>query len=160
MWRDGGSGNPKQPADGQGHRGAACRARATVALTARTMNPDPKYQGWLRQTRDETAVCQRPCRRGSGGSVEYEERAGLFGEVVGAVGAPGHPGHNAAVNLLRTVDGMPGRRVRLMTVKQVLAPLHLSQLAISRCAPADGAQSSTWHRWARTYPPAPAVLRI
>jgi citronellol/citronellal dehydrogenase len=26
---------------------------ATVALTARTMNPDPRYQGSLKQTRDE-----------------------------------------------------------------------------------------------------------
>ena len=103
---------------------------ATVALTARTMDPDPKYQGSLSQTRDEIVA-------GGGRAVavqadlsQSEERARLFDEVVSAVGAPDILVNNAAVTFLRPLDAFPERRVRLMMEMHVLGPLHLSQLAI------------------------------
>jgi NAD(P)-dependent dehydrogenase (short-subunit alcohol dehydrogenase family) len=103
---------------------------ATVALTARTMEPDPKYQGCLRQTLDEI--------RGSGGTAiaiqadltKAEDRERLFGEVVERVGAPDILVNNAAVTFLRSLDEFPDRRVRVMMEMHVLAPLHLTQLAI------------------------------
>jgi citronellol/citronellal dehydrogenase len=61
---------------------------ATVALTARTMEPDPKYQGSLQQTREEIVA-----KGGSAVAIQAdlskpEDRERLFGEVVGGVGAP------------------------------------------------------------------------
>jgi NAD(P)-dependent dehydrogenase (short-subunit alcohol dehydrogenase family) len=103
---------------------------ATVALTARTMEPDPKYQGSLSQTLDEIT--------GAGGRAvaipadlsKADERERLFAEVVSAVGAPDILVNNAAVTFLRPLDGFPDRRVRLMMEMHVFVPLHLSQLAI------------------------------
>ena len=103
---------------------------ATVALTARTMEPDPKYQGCLRQTLEEI--------QGSGGTAvaiqadlsKAEDRERLFSEVVQRVGAPDILVNNAAVTFLRPLDEFPDRRVRLMMEMHVLAPLHLAQLAI------------------------------
>jgi len=94
------------------------------------MDPDPKYQGSLSQTRDEIVA-------GGGRAVavqadlsQSEERARLFDEVVSAVGAPDILVNNAAVTFLRPLDAFPERRVRLMMEMHVLGPLHLSQLAI------------------------------
>lgn len=103
---------------------------ATVALTARTAEPDPKYQGSLTQTLEEI--------EDAGGSAiivpadlsKPEERERLFTEVVLKVGAPDILVNNAAVTFLRPLDQFPDRRVRLMMEMHVLAPLHLTQLAI------------------------------
>ena len=59
-----------------------------------------------------------------------EDRDRLFAEVVERVGAPDILVNNAAVTFLRPLDTFPERRVRLMLEMHVLAPLHLSQLAI------------------------------
>src|SRR6201991_82091 len=74
---------------------------ATVALTARTMEPDPKYHGCLSQTLEEVTD--------SGGSAiavqadlsQPEDRERLFAEVVDKVGAPDILVNNAAVTFLR-----------------------------------------------------------
>jgi len=113
---------------------------ATIALTARTMEPDPKYQGSLRQTLEEIT--------GSGGAAiavqadlsDAEERERLFREVVERVGAPDILVNNAAVTFLRPLDEFPDRRVRLMMEMHVVAPLHLAQLAI----PAMRERGSGW----------------
>jgi NAD(P)-dependent dehydrogenase (short-subunit alcohol dehydrogenase family) len=106
------------------------REGATVALTARTMEPDPKYQGSLSQTLEEIT--------GDGGSAiavqadlsKPDDRERLFAEILDRIGAPDILVNNAAVTFLRRLDGFPERRVRLMIEMQVLAPLHLTQLAI------------------------------
>ena len=59
-----------------------------------------------------------------------DDRERLFGEVVDRVGAPDILVNNAAVTFLRPLDEFPERRVRLMMEMHVLAPLHLTQLAI------------------------------
>ncbi|MBW8711376.1 MAG: SDR family oxidoreductase, partial [Mycobacterium sp.] len=59
-----------------------------------------------------------------------EDRERLFGEVVQRVGAPDILVNNAAVTFLRPLDEFPEKRVRLMMEMHVLAPLHLTQLAI------------------------------
>lgn len=103
---------------------------AIVALTARTLEPDPKYQGSLQETLDEI-------RNGGGSAIaiqadlsKTEDRERLFAEVVDGVGAPDILVNNAAVTFLRPLDGFPERRARLMIEMHVLAPLHLTQLAI------------------------------
>lgn len=103
---------------------------ATVALTARTMEPDPKYQGSLSQARDEILA-----RGGRAVAIQAdlsktEERERLFADVVGSVGAPDILVNNAAVTFLRPLDGFPERRVRLMIEMHLFGPLHLAQLAI------------------------------
>jgi citronellol/citronellal dehydrogenase len=103
---------------------------ATVALTARTLDPDPKYQGSLTQTVDQiTAVGGRAVAIQADLS-KAEERERLFAEVLSSVGAPHILVNNAAVTFLRPLDEFPDRRVRLMMEMHVLAPLHLAQLAI------------------------------
>ncbi|OMC09560.1 MULTISPECIES: SDR family NAD(P)-dependent oxidoreductase [unclassified Mycobacterium] len=103
---------------------------ATVALTARTMDPDPKYQGSLAQTRDEIAAAGGRAIAVQADLSQSEERERLFAEVVQAVGAPDILVNNAAVTFLRPLDGFPERRARLMMEMHVLGPLHLCQLAI------------------------------
>src|ERR1700759_2012702 len=81
---------------------------ATVGLTARTMEPDPKYQGSLRQTLDEIT--------GAGGSAiavqadlsKPEDRERLFAEMVERCGAPDILVNNAAVTFLRPPRRVPG----------------------------------------------------
>ncbi|ULE31763.1 SDR family NAD(P)-dependent oxidoreductase [Mycobacterium sp. IDR2000157661] len=113
---------------------------ATVALTARTLEPDPKYQGSLRET-----LQQIESAGGQGIAVaadlsQSEERERLFTEVVDKVGAPDILVNNAAVTFLRPLDGFPERRVKLMMEMHVMAPLHLTQLAI----PAMRERGSGW----------------
>lgn len=103
---------------------------ATVALTARTMDPDPKYHGSLRETADEIVAAGGRAVAVQADLSQAQERERLFETVVDAVGAPDILVNNAAVTFLRPLDGFPERRARLMMEMHVLGPLHLSQLAI------------------------------
>lgn len=103
---------------------------ASVALTARTMEPDPKYQGSLRQTLEEIDASGGRAIAIQADLSKAEDRERLFGEVVDRIGAPDILVNNAAVTFLRPLDEFPERRVRLMMEMHVLAPLHLTQLAI------------------------------
>src|ERR1700748_2343017 len=85
---------------------------ATVALTARTLDPDPKYQGSLRQTVDELVAAGGRAVAVQADLSQPEDRERLFGEVVAAVGAPDILVNNAAVTFLRPLDGFPERRAR------------------------------------------------
>jgi citronellol/citronellal dehydrogenase len=106
------------------------REGATVALTARTMDPDPKYLGSLHQTLEEITADGGSAIAVQADLSQPEDRDRLFAEVVERVGAPDILVNNAAVTFLRPLDTFPERRVRLMIEMHVLAPLHLSQLAI------------------------------
>jgi citronellol/citronellal dehydrogenase len=61
---------------------------ATVALTARTMKPDPKYQGCLRQTLAEIEASGGTAIAIQADLSKADDREGLFAEVVDGVGAP------------------------------------------------------------------------
>jgi citronellol/citronellal dehydrogenase len=101
-----------------------------VALTARTMEPDPKYQGSLCQTLEEIDASGGTAIAIQADLSNPEDRERLFAEVVERLGAPDILVNNAAVTFLRPLDEFPERRVRLMLEMNVLAPLHLTQLAI------------------------------
>lgn len=103
---------------------------ATVALTARTLEPDPKYQGSLRETLEEIIGDGREAIAIQADLSNSEDRERLFAEVVERIGAPDILVNNAAVTFLRPLDEFPERRVRLMMEMHVVAPLHLTQLAI------------------------------
>jgi NAD(P)-dependent dehydrogenase (short-subunit alcohol dehydrogenase family) len=104
---------------------------AAVALTARTVEPDPKYQGSLRQTLEGIETAGGTATAIQADLSKAEDRERLFAEVVERLGAPDILVNNAAVTFLRPLDEFPERRVRLMLEMNVLAPLHLTQLAIS-----------------------------
>jgi NAD(P)-dependent dehydrogenase (short-subunit alcohol dehydrogenase family) len=106
------------------------REGATVALTARTLEPDPKYQGSLHETLQEIQQAGGAAIAVAADLSKADERERLFTEVVDQVGAPDILVNNAAVTFLRSLDDFPERRVRLMIEMHVIAPLHLTQLAI------------------------------
>jgi len=103
---------------------------ATVAITARTMDPDPKYVGSLSETCKEIEE--------TGGHVvaiqadlsQSEDRERMFTEVLTQVGPPDVLVNNAAVTFLRPLDDFPERRALLMMEMHVMAPLHLTQMAL------------------------------
>jgi citronellol/citronellal dehydrogenase len=103
---------------------------AAVGITARTMDLDPRYQGSLSQTRDEIAAAGGSAIAIQADLSQSGERARLFAEMVETVGAPDILVNNAAVTFLRPLDAFPERRARLMVEMHVLAPMHLTQLAI------------------------------
>jgi citronellol/citronellal dehydrogenase len=113
---------------------------AAVAITARTLDPDPKYQGSLRETCAEIVATGGNAIAVQADLSSSEDRERLFAEVVDRVGAPDILVNNAAVTFLRPLDGFPEKRARLMLEMHVMAPLHLSQLAI----PAMRARGRGW----------------
>jgi citronellol/citronellal dehydrogenase len=103
---------------------------ATVALTARTLDPDPKYIGSLRETVDEISAAGGNAVAIQADLSSSEERERMMAEVIQQVGAPDILVNNAAVTFLRPLDEFPDKRARLMLEMHVLAPLHLTQMAI------------------------------
>src|ERR1700754_3973743 len=103
---------------------------ATVAITARTMEPDPKYQGSLRQTLEEIEAAGGTAIAVQADLSATDDRDALFAEIAEKLGAPDILVNNAAVTFLRPLDEFPERRARVMIEMHVLAPMHLSQLAI------------------------------
>ncbi len=103
---------------------------ATVAVTARTLDPDEKYVGSLRETCEEITAEGGRAVAVQGDLSMAEERERLFSEVVDRVGAPDILVNNAAVTFLRPLDEFPERRAKLMVEMHVIAPLHLSQLSL------------------------------
>lgn len=103
---------------------------ATVALTARTMDPDPKYQGSLSQTRDEIVAAGGKAVAVQADLSQSEDRERLFAEVVSAVGAPDILVNNAAVSYFTRVEDFTARRYALMFAVQVEAPFQLASLVL------------------------------
>jgi citronellol/citronellal dehydrogenase len=106
------------------------REGATVAVTARTMDPDPKYEGSLRETCDEIAATGGTAIAVPADLSNAEDRARMTVEVLERVGSPDILVNNAAVTFLRPLDEFPDRRARLMLEMHLLGPLHLTQLAL------------------------------
>jgi citronellol/citronellal dehydrogenase len=106
------------------------REGATVGLTARTMEPDPKYHGSLQQTLDEITAAGGSAVAIQADLSKSADREQLFIELVEKAGAPDILVNNAAVTFLRALDEFPERRARLMIEMHLLAPMHLTQLAI------------------------------
>ncbi len=103
---------------------------ATVGITARTMDPDPKYHGSLQQTREEITAAGGSAVAIQADLSKPEDRERLFNDLVEKAGAPDILVNNAAVTFLRPLDEFPDRRARLMIEMHLLAPMHLTQLAI------------------------------
>ena len=103
---------------------------ATVAIVARTLEPDPKYVGSLRETCEEISASGGTAIAVQADLSISEDRERLFAEVVDQVGPPDILVNNAAVTFLRPLDEFPERRARLMVEMHVIAPLRLTQLSL------------------------------
>ena len=103
---------------------------AVVAITARTLDPDAKYVGSLRETCEGIQAAGGTAVAIQADLSSAEDRERLWAEATEEVGAPDILVNNAAVTFLQPLDTFPEKRARLMIETQVLAPLHLTQLAI------------------------------
>jgi citronellol/citronellal dehydrogenase len=103
---------------------------AAVAVTARTMDPDPKYEGSLRQTSEEIEAAGGRVLAVQADLSQADERERMFAQVVEEIGAPDVLVNNAAVTFLRPLDAFPEKRALLMVEMHLLGPLHLIQLAL------------------------------
>jgi len=103
---------------------------ATVAMAARTLDPDPKYVGCLRDTCDEIVAAGGTAVAVQADLSSGDDRERMMAEVIEQVGSPDILVNNAAVTFLRPLDEFPEKRARLMLEMHVLAPLHLTQLAL------------------------------
>ena len=103
---------------------------ATVAITARTLDPDPKYIGSLSETCKEIETAGGRAVAIQADLSQPRDRERMFAEVLTQVGPPDVLVNNAAVTFLRSLDGFPGRRALLMMEMHVIAPLHLTQMAL------------------------------
>ena len=103
---------------------------ATVALTARTMEPDEKYVGSLRETLEQIRDAGGAAAAFQADTSQADERERMMAAVVDELGAPDILVNNAAVTFLRPLDEFPEKRVKLMLEMHVVAPLHLTQLVV------------------------------
>jgi citronellol/citronellal dehydrogenase len=103
---------------------------ATVAVAARTLDPDDKYVGSLRETCDEITTAGGRAIAVQADLSDGHDRARLVTDVSEQVGSPDILVNNAAVTFLRSLDEFPERRVKLMFEMHVFAPLHLVQLVL------------------------------
>jgi citronellol/citronellal dehydrogenase len=103
---------------------------ATVAITARTLEPDPKYVGSLRETCAGIEASGGTAVAVAADLSSGDGRERMVAEVVDRVGSPDILVNNAAVTFLRPLDEFPQRRAHLMMEMHVLGPLHLAQLVL------------------------------
>jgi citronellol/citronellal dehydrogenase len=105
-------------------------AGARVAAVARTLDPDPRYVGTLRDTVNAIA--------GAGGDAvaipadlsRSDDRQRLVTEVERQLGPIDILVNNAAVTHLARIEDFPARRLDLMLDVQVRAPFELAQLVL------------------------------
>src|SRR5579862_4945214 len=82
---------------------------AVVAITARTLDPDPKYAGSLRLTLEEITAAGGQAVPIQADLSQADERERLWAEALRTVGAPDILVNNAAVTFLRPLDGFPDK---------------------------------------------------
>lgn len=100
---------------------------AAVACTARTLEPDPKYTGTLRDT---VAMIEADGGRAEafrGDLSDAEDRRRLVDDVHSSMGPVDILVNNAAVTFFLPIDSFPEKRFKLMMETQVWAAIDLAQ---------------------------------
>jgi citronellol/citronellal dehydrogenase len=105
---------------------------ARVVLSARTLEPDPRYEGSLVETADAI--------RAAGGEAiavqcdisKAEDRHRLVAEAERELGSVDILVNNAAVTFLLPLEQFPRKRFDLMVEVQLWAPYELAQLVVPR----------------------------
>ena len=103
---------------------------ATVACTARTMEPDPRYPGTLQET---VAMIEAAGGRAAAFKADLsngDDRSRLVNDVRSAFGGIDILVNNAAVTFFLPIDTFPEKRFRLMIETQVWGTIDLAQQVI------------------------------
>jgi NAD(P)-dependent dehydrogenase (short-subunit alcohol dehydrogenase family) len=115
--------------------GAAIAARlaeagASVAVTARTLDPDPRYAGTLRETVEVIEARGGSAQAFPADLSKPEQRATLVSDVTSTLGPIDILVNNAAVTFFLPFEQFPRKRFDLMFEMQVAAPFELAQLVV------------------------------
>jgi citronellol/citronellal dehydrogenase len=115
--------------------GAAIAARlamegATVAVTARTLDPDPRYAGTLQDTVEAIEKAGGRARAFQSDLSKSEQRQALVARVTQELGPIDILVNNAAVTFFYPLQDFPLKRLDLMLEVQVRAPFELTQLVL------------------------------
>lgn len=115
--------------------GAAIAARlaqagATVAVSARTLEPDPRYAGTLQQTVEAIERAGGTARAFQSDLSKSEQRQVLVDRVTAELGPVDVLVNNAAVTFFAPVQDFPLKRLDLMLEVQLRAPFELTQLVL------------------------------
>ncbi len=103
---------------------------ARVAAMARTLEPDPRYSGSLRETVEGIRAAGHEAVAVRGDLSSAEDRRRIVAETVEAFGPVDILVNNAAVTFLAPVEEFSEKRFRLMIEVQVWAPFELTQLVL------------------------------
>ena len=106
------------------------RAGATVAVTARTLEPDPKYPGTLRETVEAIESAGGKAVAIKADLSVPDDRERLIAEAEAAIGPLDILVNNAAVAFWVPTEQQTDKRYRLMFETMVHAPFHLSMLLL------------------------------
>ena len=115
--------------------GAAIASRfasegAAVAALARTLDPDPKYQGSLSETVAAITADGGRALAVRADIAKAEDRERAVAETEAALGPIDILVNNAAVTFLAPVEQFREKHFRLMVEVQLWAPFHLTQLVL------------------------------
>jgi citronellol/citronellal dehydrogenase len=103
---------------------------ARVAVSARTVEPDPRYPGSLHDTVEQIARAGGEAIAIRADLSHPEDRRRLIEEAEASLGPIDILVNNAAVTFLFPFDEFPEKRWRLMFEVQVRAPYELTQLVV------------------------------
>ena len=103
---------------------------AAVACAARTLDPDPRYSGTLKETVGQISAAGGSAQAFQADLSSTDDRHALVASVADAMGPVDILVNNAAVTFFLPIDTFPEKRFRLMVEMQVWAALELSQLVI------------------------------
>jgi citronellol/citronellal dehydrogenase len=103
---------------------------ARVAASARTLEPDERYEGSLQQTVERITKAGGEAVAVKSDLSKPEDRRRLVQETVDALGPVEILVNDAAVTFLLPFDDFPEKRWRLMFEVQVRAPYELCQLVV------------------------------
>lgn len=103
---------------------------ARVAVSARTIEPDPRYPGSLQETVDAVIAAGGDAIAVRADLSKPEDRRRLVSETEERLGPVDILVNNAAVTFLFPFDEFPEKRWRLMFEVQVRAPYELAQLVV------------------------------
>lgn len=103
---------------------------ARVAISARTLEPDGRVEGSLRETAAAIAAAGGEAYPVACDLSKAEDRHAMVAEVTSALGPIDILVNNAAVTFLYPYTEFPEKRFRLMVEVQLWAPFELGQLVV------------------------------
>ena len=105
-------------------------AGAKVAVSARTLDRDPKYEGSLTETVERIRAAGGEAVAVQADISKSDDRRRMVAETVEALGPIDILVNNAAVTFFLPFDEFPEKRYQLMFEVQVRAPYELAQLVV------------------------------